>query len=60
MEKDDLMSKKDVMEYLKISHQTLFRLMKSYAFPYIKLERRVLFRRSEIDKFLESKTVRKG
>ena len=52
------MTKKEVQEYLKISHGTLYLLMKRRAFPYIKLDRRVLFRKRDIDKFLESKTVK--
>ncbi len=59
VENEALMTKKDVMAYLRISHDTLHRLMKSGTFPYIKLERRVLFRRSEIEAFLESKTMGK-
>jgi len=57
VENEALMTKKDVMAYLRISHDTLHRLMKSGIFPYIKLDRRVLFRRSEIEAFLESKTM---
>ena len=57
MEKNDLLSREDVMEYLKISKGTLYKLMKQRAFPYIKLERKVLFRKSEIDVWLESKKV---
>jgi excisionase family DNA binding protein len=52
------MTKKEVQEYLKISHGTLYLFMKRRAFPYIKLDRRVLFRKRDIDAFLESKTVR--
>jgi excisionase family DNA binding protein len=59
MEMKDLMTRKEVMDYLRISNMTLHRLMKNYKFPYIKLEKKVLFRRSEIDAYLESKTVRK-
>jgi excisionase family DNA binding protein len=58
MNKDVLMSKKEVQEYLKISHGTLYLLMKRRAFSYIKLDRKVLFRKKDIDAFLESKTVR--
>lgn len=58
MKKEELMSRADVMEYLKISHQTLHKLMKRRSFPFIKLDRRVLFRKQDIDAFLESKTVR--
>jgi excisionase family DNA binding protein len=59
MEKDELLTKKELLKYLKISNRTLYLLMKSHAFPYIKLGKRVLFRRSEIDTYLESKTIRK-
>lgn len=46
------------MEYLRISLPTLNRLLQKHAFPYIKVGQRVLFRRSEIDAFLEAKTVK--
>jgi len=52
------MTKQDVMDYLKISHQTLYRLMNKREIPYFKLERKVLFRKSHIDKWLESKIVK--
>jgi len=58
MEKDILMTKKEAQGYLKISHQTLHLLMKEKAFPYIKFKRKVLFKKSDIDKFLESKTIK--
>jgi len=60
MEKERLMTKSEVMDYLRISHQTLHRLMKQFAFPYIKMDRKVLFKKSEIDAYLEAKTVRKN
>jgi len=58
MKKEGYMTRQDVMEYLQISRMTLHRLMKSHAFPYIKLERKVLFRKADIDKFMESKLVK--
>jgi excisionase family DNA binding protein len=58
MEKDELLSREELMEYLKISKGTLYKLMKRKAFPYIKLERKVLFRKEDIDKFLESKIIK--
>ncbi len=54
---NDLMTKQEVMAYLRISHQTLFRMMKSGAFPYFKLERKVLFRKSDVDAYLEAHLV---
>lgn len=55
----ELFSKKDLMAYLKISKGTVENLMRQ-GLPHIKLERRVLFRREDVDAFLESKIVRKG
>ena len=46
------------MDYLKIKQGTLRKLMLNNEFPYFKLERRVLFRKEDIDKWLESKRVR--
>lgn len=57
MKKEDLMTRKEVMEYLRISHQTLHKLMKQRAFPYIKLEKRVLFKKTDIDKYIEAHIV---
>jgi excisionase family DNA binding protein len=54
----ELISKNELIKYLKVSRPTLDRLMKQKAFPFIKLDRRVLFRKADIDRFLESKTVR--
>lgn len=56
----DLMTRQEVIEFLRISPMTLHRLMKERKFPFIKLGKRVLFRRSEIDSYLESNTVKKG
>jgi excisionase family DNA binding protein len=58
MENDVLLTKKEILEYLKISNRTLYLLMKRHAFPYIKLGKRVLFRKRDIDEFLESKLVK--
>jgi len=53
-----LLTKKEALEYLRISHDTLQRLMKKRAFPFIKFEKKVLFRKTDIDKWLESKIVK--
>ena len=54
----ELMSLAELLEYLKISRTTLHKLMKSRQIPFIKLNRRVLFRKQDIDRFLESKLVK--
>jgi excisionase family DNA binding protein len=50
-------TKKDLMAYLKISRTTADRLMKE-GLPHIKLERRVLFRKEDVDAFLERYLVK--
>ena len=54
----DYMTKDDLMTYLHISRGTINRLMKR-GLPHIKLERRVLFRKEDIDTYLKSKLVKK-
>ncbi len=58
MRKEELLTRDELMDYLKISKGTLYKLMKQKAFPYIKLERKVLFRKKDIDEFLDSKLVK--
>jgi len=55
---DVLLTRRELMEYLKIKQGTLRKLMLRNEFSYFKLERRVLFRKSAIDKWLESKQVK--
>jgi len=54
----ELMTKDDLMAYLRISRGTINRLMQQ-GLPYVKLERRVLFRQMDIDAYLESKIIKK-
>ena len=54
----EFLTKDDLIRILKVSRPTINRWMKNRAFPFIKLERRVLFRKTDIDRFLESKTVK--
>ena len=55
---DVLLTRKELMDYLRIKQGTLRKLMLRNEFPYFKLERRVLFRKNDIDKWLESKRVK--
>lgn len=57
MNEDRLLSKKEVLVYLRISMSTLDRILMK-EMPYIKLGKRVLFRKSDIDKYLETKKVK--
>lgn len=53
----EYLTKKDLMVYLKISRTTVDRLMKE-GLPHIKLDRRVLFRKEDVDSFLERYLVK--
>jgi excisionase family DNA binding protein len=58
MANEVLMTKLEVQAYLRISHDTLHRIMKTHGLPYIKLEKKVLFKKSDIDKFLEAHLIK--
>lgn len=46
------------MEYLRISHGTLDKLIKKKGIPYLKLDRRVLFKKADVEVWLETKRVK--
>jgi len=54
----DLLSQADLLEYLHISRTTLFKLIKKNEIPHMKLGRKLLFRKKDIDAWLESKRVK--
>ncbi len=51
------LSKKDLAVYLRVSLPTINRLMKQ-GFPHFKLERKVLFRKADVDAWLETKRIK--
>jgi excisionase family DNA binding protein len=46
----------EVMEYLRISHNTLFKL-RQQGLPFIKWEKKILFDRDAIDAWMKGKEV---
>lgn len=58
MAQEPLLTRKDVMAYLRISPGTLDKLVKNHAFPCIKLERKVLFKKADVETWLETKKIR--
>jgi len=54
----EYMTKAECQEYLRISKSSLEKLVKQ-GLPRIKLDRKVLFRKIDIDKWLEQKIQRK-
>lgn len=53
----EYLSKKDLMAYLSIGLATVGRLMKQ-GLPYVKLERKVLFRKMDVDEYMERHLVK--
>jgi predicted DNA-binding transcriptional regulator AlpA len=51
---------KDVMEYLQIrSRTTMFKLLKD-GFPHAKVGKKLIFRQSDVDTWLEARIVKPG
>lgn len=55
---DDILTKKEVAKYLKISIATINRLMKEKKIPYSKINGRVLFLKKRLIQWIESKKVK--
>jgi len=53
----EYLTKQEAAKYMRVSVPTLDRLM-AQGLPYIKLDRRVLFRREDIDKWLVKKLIK--
>lgn len=52
------MTKAEAMEYMRLSVATIDRLMKRHALPHVKVGKKVLFRKRDIDAFLEKRLVK--
>jgi excisionase family DNA binding protein len=57
MEKQ-LLTIAELQEYLSISRTTVFNLMKAKRIKYARVGRRVLFRKSDIDDFIQKSIVK--
>ena len=53
----EYMTKAELQEYLRISKSSVEKLMRE-GMPFVKLDRRVIFRKADVDKWLESKIVK--
>ena len=51
------MTSKDVRVYLGISQTTLWKIRKSGEIPYLHFGKKILFKKSDIDAFIERHTV---
>jgi excisionase family DNA binding protein len=57
---DETLTREQVQEYLKISRGSLLRRMNDpdSPIPYFKLKRHVLFKKADVEAWLESKRVK--
>ncbi len=55
----DLLTRKQAAEYLGITPRTLavWACVKRYGLPYVKIGRLVKYRRSDLDSFIEHRTI---
>jgi len=58
MKEGAIMTKAEAMEYMRLSVATIDRLMKRHALPHVKVGKKVLFRKRDIDAFLEKRLVK--
>jgi excisionase family DNA binding protein len=56
MEKDFL-TKREVQEYLRISRGTVDKLMRHRDLPYIKIGKKVLFSKDDINAFMNARKI---
>ena len=54
----ELLTIPQVLDLLHISRQTLYRHLKAGKLPHVKLGRRVLFRKADVENFIASKIVK--
>ena len=54
----DLLSQAELLIYLQISRTTLYKLIKKDEIPHMRLGRKLLFRKKDIDAWLETKRVK--
>jgi excisionase family DNA binding protein len=62
MERGELLNREEAAKYLDVKPQTLacWACTRRYGLRYIKVGRNVRYRRSDLDRFLEARTVGAG
>ncbi len=53
----DLLNKEELLEFLRVSRRSLDRMIERREFPFIKLGRRILFKKSDIEAWIETKKI---
>ena len=52
------LTKKELEAYLRISHGTISKLMATRQLRFIKIGKKVLFRKVDVDRWIESKIIK--
>lgn len=58
MVENEYITKEEFRHLIRVSRATLDLIMKRKEVPYIKLERKVLFKKADVEVWLESKRVK--
>jgi excisionase family DNA binding protein len=58
-EEDALLTVKEVLGLLRVSRMTLYKAINSGDLRHVKIGKRTLFRRRDVERFIESKVVKK-
>jgi excisionase family DNA binding protein len=54
----ELFTFKETLEFLRISRSKLDRMIKNREVPFVKLGKRILFRKVDLDRLVESRLVK--
>lgn len=55
----ELLTDKEAAEFLRVSHQTMWRLRKCGKLPHVRLATKLLYRKSDLEAFIEQNTKNK-
>ncbi len=58
-DKDRLLTVEEVLDILRISRMTLYRIVNSGELKRLKIGSRTFFRRRDVERFIESKVVKR-
>lgn len=54
----ELLTFRETLEALRIGRNTLFKLIKSRALPHVRIGKKIFFKRTDLDRFIEKQTVK--
>lgn len=57
MKENELLTRKELAEFLRISIATLQTMMKNREIPFYKINKRIIFKKSDIDEWLKQRKI---